>query len=131
MLPRTDASNFVAQKPTLPSVPLSGNESDSDSVFTPDVIPPSPLSPPSISGGLLAATSSQPPLSSIAERRSHSGGEESEEDEEDEEGGWRTQDMLAAPRGSLDETVLKAGYLWKKGERRKVRTRACMRIFGL
>ena len=79
-----------------------------------------------MSGGLLVATSSQPPLSSIAERRSHSGGEESEEDEEDEEGGWRTQDLLSAPRGSLDETVIKAGYLWKKGERRKVRVHAAL-----
>ena len=49
-----------------------------------------------------------------------------EEDEEDEEGGWRTQDLLSAPRGSLDETVIKAGYLWKKGERRKVRVHAAL-----
>ena len=28
--------------------------------------------------------------------------------------------MRAKPRGSADETVIKAGYLWKKGERRKV-----------
>ena len=84
-----------------------------------------------MSGGLLAAASSQPPLSSIAERRSHSGGEESEEDEDDEEGGWRTQDVLGTPRGSLDETVIKAGYLWKKGERRKVRASVRLRSASL
>ncbi|KAI0749723.1 hypothetical protein C8Q80DRAFT_1218803 [Daedaleopsis nitida] len=77
-------------KPTLASVPVSGTESDSDSVFSPDVIPPSPI-----------------------------GGEESEDDEDDEEGGWRTQDITLSQRGALDETVIKAGYLWKKGERRK------------
>lgn len=60
----------------------------------------------------------QPALQSIAERRSGSG-EESEEDEEDEEGGWRVE-ATGQARGSHDETVLKTGYLWKKGERRKV-----------
>lgn len=60
----------------------------------------------------------QPALQSIAERRSGSG-EESEEDEEDEEGGWRVE-ATGQARGSRDETVLKTGYLWKKGERRKV-----------
>ncbi|TBU50364.1 PH-domain-containing protein [Dichomitus squalens] len=107
------------KKPTLQSVPVSGTESDSDSVFTPDVISPSPMST-SLSGALLGAPSSQPPLQSIAERRSHSGGEDSEEDEEDEEGGWRTQDFTGTTQqGSHDETVIKSGYLWKKGERRK------------
>ena len=66
----------------------------------------------------LVGSSSQPPLSSIAERRSGSG-EESEEDEDDEEGGWRAETLEQA-RGSHDETVLMSGYLWKKGERRKV-----------
>lgn len=61
----------------------------------------------------------QPPLQAIAERRSGSGGEESEEDEEDEEGGWKSE-TAGKPRGSHEETVLKTGYLWKKGERRKV-----------
>ena len=102
---------------------MSGTESDSDSVFTPDVISPSPIST-SLSGALLGAPSSQPPLQSIAERRSHSGGEDSEEDEDDEEGGWRTQDFTGTKQhGSHDETVIKTGYLWKKGERRKVRRR--------
>ena len=67
----------------------------------------------------LVGSASQPPLSSIAERRSGSG-EESEEDEEDEDGGWRAETLEQA-RGSHDETVLMSGYLWKKGERRKVR----------
>ncbi|EKM58496.1 uncharacterized protein PHACADRAFT_252858 [Phanerochaete carnosa HHB-10118-sp] len=62
---------------------------------------------------------SHPPLQSIAERRTGSG-EESDEDEEDEEGGWHveTREQELA-RESHDETVLKTGYLWKKGERRK------------
>jgi len=58
-------------------------------------------------------------LFAIAERRSNSG-----EDTEDEdyacEGGWKSADVRNAPRGQADESVLKAGYLWKKGERRKV-----------
>lgn len=103
---------------------VSGTESDSDSVFTPDVISPSPVAPASVSGAhVAAAAAAPPPLQSIAERRSQSGGEESEEDEEDEEGGWRAHDVTSATRGSLDETVIKTGYLWKKGERRKVRRR--------
>ncbi|PIL35357.1 hypothetical protein GSI_02083 [Ganoderma sinense ZZ0214-1] len=113
------AAKPLVKKPTLQSVPVSGTESDSDSVFTPDVISPSPMST-SVSGALLAPGSSQPPLQSIAERRSHSGGEDSEEDEEDEEGGWRTQASTGTMmQGSLHETVIKTGYLWKKGERRK------------
>ena len=46
--------------------------------------------------------------------------DEEDDDEDDEEGGWRAQDVTGSSRGSLDETVIKAGYLWKKGERRKV-----------
>ncbi|KAI0360194.1 PH-domain-containing protein [Trametes cingulata] len=105
-------------KPTLSAVAVSGTESDSDSVFSPDVVSASPMSTASMAGAVLAAASTQPPLSSIAERRSGSG-EESEEGTDDEEGGWRVQDSSAATRGSLDETVIKTGYLWKKGERRK------------
>lgn len=58
-----------------------------------------------------------PPLSSIAERGSASG-EDSEEEEE--EGGWKSADIKGRPRDSVDESVIKSGYLWKKGERRKV-----------
>ena len=62
-----------------------------------------------------AASGSVPrPLSAIAERRR--AGEDSEDDEEDT-GAWRTADI---PR-SAGESDLRAGYLWKKGERRKVR----------
>lgn len=68
-----------------------------------------------VTGGL-----PQPPLQSIAERRTGSG-EESEEDEDEDDGEWRveTREQELA-RGSHDETVLLTGYLWKKGERRKV-----------
>lgn len=105
-------------KPSIkkPSNPVSGTESDSDSVFSPEAISPSTHASTALfaTGGL-----SHPPLQSIAERRAGSG-EESEEDEEDEEGGWHveTREQELA-RGSHDETVLKTGYLWKKGERRK------------
>ena len=70
-----------------------------------------------VSSSLHAGASSQPPLSSIAERRSNSG-EDTDEEEDAVEGGWRTADVK--PRNSVDESVIKAGYLWKKGERRKV-----------
>lgn len=97
--------------------PVSGTESDSDSVLSPEASTTLPNAS-SLTGSLLATSPSQQPnLSSIAERRSGSGEEESED--EDDEGGWRESDVTAAQRGSLDETVLMAGYLWKKGERRK------------
>lgn len=83
--------------------PMSGTESDSDSILTPDV-------------SMSIGPSSQPPLSSIAERRSNSG-EDTEDEEDAVEGGWKTADIK--PRSSVDECVIKAGYLWKKGERRK------------
>ncbi|KAJ3503707.1 hypothetical protein NLJ89_g8312 [Agrocybe chaxingu] len=96
--------------------PVSGTESDSDSVMTPDVAT-TPM------GGHttavhVGASSVQPPLSSIAERRSDSG-EDSEDDEDVPEGGWKAAEARAHPRNSIDEGVIKAGYLWKKGERRK------------
>lgn len=69
-------------------------------------------------GALLSGNNLQPPLSSIAERASGSG-EESEEDDEEEEGPWKTADK-SQRMDSLNESVLKSGYLWKKGERRKV-----------
>lgn len=68
------------------------------------------------------------PLTAIAEAtgRSGSGGEESDEDEDD--GGWRTANpnnedeaaRTAKQREEEQEGVIKAGYLWKKGARRKV-----------
>ncbi|KAJ8519065.1 hypothetical protein ONZ45_g3943 [Pleurotus djamor] len=84
-------------------------------MFAQDVATPS-----SYTGiGMLAGASSHPPLSSIAERRSGSG--EDTEDEEEDEDGFKAADpkAKALPRGSVDETVIKTGYLWKKGERRK------------
>ncbi|KAJ7707434.1 hypothetical protein B0H17DRAFT_1032685 [Mycena rosella] len=91
---------------------VSGTESDSDSIL--DTMAPSGVS---ASGGTFAA----PLLSSIAERRSGSGEDSEDEDEDEEEGGWKTADARDKPhpRGSADESVIKAGYLWKKGERRK------------
>lgn len=46
--------------------------------------------------------------------------EDSEDDREGDEdiGGG---DKAAHKRKSTDETIIKSGYLWKKGERRKVR----------
>jgi len=65
-------------------------------------------------------TSANKPLTSIAERRSGSGDESEEDEDEEGMGGWRTAEVRGKPRVSTDETVIKAGYLWKKGERRKV-----------
>lgn len=77
------------------------------------------LSTQGLSGSLHAGNSSmQPPLSSIAERRSGSG--EDSDEEEEEEGGWKSADIRGKPRDNVDESVIKSGYLWKKGERRKV-----------
>jgi hypothetical protein len=83
------------------NAPVSGTESDSDSGLTP-------------APEHTASSSAPPPLSAIAERRR--AGEDTEDDEEDT-GAWRTADV---PRTAGDSD-LRAGYLWKKGERRKVR----------
>ncbi|KAJ7126773.1 PH domain-containing protein [Mycena epipterygia] len=100
-----------------PPTAVSGTESDSDSVLMPDTL----SSGLSASAGAYAAPSAQPLLSSIAERRSGSGEDSEDEDEDEGEGGWKTADARDKPhpRGSADESVIKAGYLWKKGERRK------------
>ena len=78
---------------------VSGTESESDSGITPEHI---------------ASSSAPPPLSAIAERRR--AGEDSEDDEEGT-GAWRTADVPC----TAGDSDLRAGYLWKKGERRKVR----------
>ncbi|KAF8071854.1 pleckstrin-like protein [Lyophyllum atratum] len=93
---------------------VSGTESDSDSILSPNI-----MSSPGqgLSGSLHGGSSMQPPLSSIAERRSGSG--EDSDEEEEEEGGWKAADIRGRPRDSVDESVIKSGYLWKKGERRK------------
>ncbi|KAG9124887.1 hypothetical protein FRC07_009849 [Ceratobasidium sp. 392] len=96
------------------TAPLSGTESDSDaggavaSSFSPSIT--SQNIPSEFSGALQ-------PLSVIAERRNPSG-EETDEDDEDED------DPALARRGPAekevkDEVVVKSGFLWKKGERRK------------
>ena len=96
---------------------MSGTESDSDTAVPPDILLPSiaGLSSPKLTGSI------SQPLSSIAERRVGSG-EDSEDDDEDdeEEGGWKSADVRGRAMGNAEETVIKAGYLWKKGERRKV-----------
>jgi hypothetical protein len=87
--------------------PLSGTESDSDSVLSPDFV------------NTAAHSGLHPvPLTSIAERRVGSG-EDSEDEDEEEVGGWKTADAGVTANNSVDEGVIKAGYLWKKGERRK------------
>ncbi|TFK27794.1 PH-domain-containing protein [Coprinopsis marcescibilis] len=96
-------------KPTLGHV--SGTESDSDSIQTPDVLTGSLAH-----SGFQFGTPTNPPLSSIAERSPVSGEDTDEEDAV--EGGWRTPD-LRRPRNNVDESVIKSGYLIKKGERRK------------
>ena len=73
----------------------------------------------------IAGPSSQPPLSSIAERRSNSG-EDSDEEDDGATGGWKVAEArVEGTRSSLEEGVIKAGYLWKKGERRKVSLIQC------
>jgi hypothetical protein len=103
------SSNCQQPKP-LASV-VSGTESDSDSVLSPDLVPPSPYAG---AQSFLAGTS-QPPLSAIAERRSHSG----EEDSDEEQDGEAMARIQAAQETDASDIVLKSGYLWKKGERRK------------
>ena len=104
---------------------VSGTESESDAILTPpiDILPnTTSLSAIGTSGSFVPGTSPHPPLSSIIERRSGSGDESDEEDDGEEAGGWQPVDTKGKPRTSSDETVIKAGYLSKKGERRKVYT---------
>ena len=70
----------------------------------------------------LSTSASSKPLSSIAERRGGSGDEESEEDEEQEDNEELEHGVpTAAPRKRQDgDSIIKTGYLLKKGERRKV-----------
>ena len=71
--------------------------------------------------GPTAASFGVAPLTAIAERQLGLG-EESEDDDDDEEGGaggWRTADKNNIINAG--DTVIKSGYLSKKGARRKVR----------
>lgn len=111
------------QKSNVSPGAMSGTESDSDSQLA-----ASEVGSPhghghghghGSGGASLYASGSQHPLQSIAERRPGSG-DESDEDE-DEEGEWRMADK---GKGRDDEeSAVKSGYLWKKGSRRKVRSR--------
>lgn len=67
--------------------------------------------------GLSTSVSSKP-LSSIAERRSVSGDEESDDNEDGEED--INAAHIARSQKQDGDTVIKTGYLLKKGERRKV-----------
>ncbi|KAI0303577.1 hypothetical protein B0F90DRAFT_1707057 [Multifurca ochricompacta] len=83
-----------------PNAAISGTESDSDSGLLPEHT---------------ASGSAPPLLSAIVEKRR--AGEDSEEDDEEDTGAWRTAaDVIPRAAGESD---LRAGYLWKKGERRK------------
>lgn len=108
-----------SQSPPVAQAHVSGTESDSDSVASPDLASPTHSQSMGSTGALLSGSSSQPPLSSIAERAPGSG-EESEEDDEESEAPWKTADKSERMEDSRNEGVIKSGYLWKKGERRKV-----------
>ncbi|KAG1887054.1 hypothetical protein F4604DRAFT_1877624 [Suillus subluteus] len=95
---------------------VSGTESDSDSALSPDLVSPTSQS---YGSNAVSGSTSQHPLSSIAEGKSRSGEESDEDEEEEEVGGWRTATMAEKPHSSFDEKMIKSGYLWKKGERRK------------
>lgn len=100
-----------------PQQPISGTESDSDSILSPENQALTPST--SISGGALYASNvSQPPLDSIAEGPLAS--EDSDDDREPDEDVGEGKSIHK--RKSSDETIIKSGYLWKKGERRKVRS---------
>lgn len=133
----------ITQKPTLalapsyvpPSYSHSGGDSDSDSLVTPDIS----VSGSSFAGGPILSHSPQavsppasgstnppsafaalsPALSSIAEAPAGSGEEtDDEEDEPEDSALWKTVDKNS--QGGQNLTDIKAGYLWKKGIRRKV-----------
>ncbi|CAE6519049.1 unnamed protein product [Rhizoctonia solani] len=96
------------------TAPLSGTESDSDvggalaSSFSPSVT----------SQGMTSEfSSSLQPLSAIAEKRNPSGEETDEDDEDEDDRAFVTRGP--ADKEVKDEVVIKSGFLWKKGERRK------------
>jgi hypothetical protein len=95
------------------TAPLSGTESDSDAggVLT------SSFSPSVGSQGVASEFSSLQPLSAIAEKRNPSGEETDEDDEDEDERVFTLRGP--AEKEVKDEVVIKSGFLWKKGERRK------------
>lgn len=72
---------------------------------------------PTTASDLSASLNAQPQLEVINERRVASG---EETDDEDEEGEFRSANNEGDGDGVNGETVVLSGYLWKKGERRKV-----------
>jgi hypothetical protein len=94
---------------------LSGTESDSDSQHI--STEKSPQHVHGSGGASLYASSSQKPLHSIAERGAASGDESDEDEDEDD---WRIADKDKRNKEEEEETIVKSGYLWKKGSRRKV-----------
>jgi hypothetical protein len=57
-------------------------------------------------------------LSAIVEKRNPSGEETDDDDEDEDERVFPTRGP--ADKEVKDEAVIKSGFLWKKGERRKV-----------
>jgi hypothetical protein len=103
---------------------VSGTESDSDSILSPENTTLTPTT--STSGGAIYTSNIiQPPLDSIAE-----GPLASEDSDDDREAVEDVDEGKAAQkRKSSDETIIKSGYLWKKGERRKVRSDLTLQAF--
>jgi len=94
---------------------LSGTESDSDSQHVSSKMNPQHVH--GSSGASLFTSNSQHPLQSIAERVAASGDESDEDEDEDD---WRMADKDKGNQGEEEEeTIVKSGYLWKKGSRRK------------
>jgi hypothetical protein len=105
---------------------VSGTESDSDSILSPENSALTPSTSTS-AGALYASNISQPPLDSIAEGPLVS--EDSDDDREPDED--VDESKAVHTRKSSDETIIKSGYLWKKGERRKVRSDLCLCLQGV
>ncbi|KZS94154.1 PH-domain-containing protein [Sistotremastrum niveocremeum HHB9708] len=101
------------KKPQL-APQTSGTESDSDSYISPDhgintsasIHTPGP------------ASVHHAPLSSIAEAQTPDG-EETDDDDEEEPDASELLNRRTTEEERKGEGVIKAGYLWKKGERRK------------
>jgi hypothetical protein len=96
---------------------VSGTESDSDSILSPENLTLTPTT--STSGGAIYTSNvTQVPLDSIAK-----GPLASEDLDHDREAVEDVDWGKAAQKRKLsDEIIIKSGYLWKKGERRKVRS---------
>ena len=142
-------ANDEQSPPPRAHQPVSGTESDSDSFLSPDHSPlpggnftgltyghyhphqhgqSSGMGQSATHGITLATSTSTKPLSSIAERRTGSGDEESDEEEDGDGDEWaqeQEQPQGLKKKRPAGDSVVKAGYLLKKGERRKV----CCHLF--